>query len=208
MTVEQWLFEYHALRRKERTEGELMVEAMKIGARTFRDILIGVLGLDQVAPKPAGEAAGSATTESRPEGAPPPFVPAAFVMGNHHLLNALMEAADKEKQAEAALNDSAFDEFSRKLAAGEVGDLDPVLTGDAAERPYWQTHEAQEALARMVKPRASDAPAAPHFSPSVPSGQRRGVRIVADGGLPKHDVAPLEGVDDLLSVVPMPGEEA
>ena len=159
MTEAQWLFEYHALRKKEDREFEMGAEVMKAGARILRDTLIGVLGLNLLVPKNEAEAA---TPDA------PAFIPAAALMSNHHLLKIHFEAYQKAAGTETAMADAAFEEFSKKLARGDVGDLDPLLLGNLPGggnvTDYWAQASAKQMLAALgIKPRPTDAPAVPHF---------------------------------------------
>lgn len=162
MTWGQWLFEYHALRKKEEDEGKFLGEVMVAATNALRETLVGVLGLHLFAEeKPAGSG-------------PTPFIPAAALFSNHHLLKHVIEAKEKAKQAEEAMQDDAFEALSQKLAKGDFGDLHPILRGgNIAEdkNAYWRSEEAQLALRRAgVTNRPASAGAAPHFSRKVRKG--------------------------------------
>lgn len=173
MTEAQWLFEYHALRKKEEREVEMQSEVLKAHARILFDTLVGVSGADLLV-----------TTKERaaaPEGTRA-FVPWVKLFSNHHLLHAALEEQKKEDDAQRALSDAAFDEFSRKLAKGEVGDLDPLLLGNlpggghAADR--YAEQAAQEMLRVLgVKPRPEGAPVVPHYN----APRRGGVTVSMEG---------------------------
>lgn len=160
MTEAQWLFEYHALRKKEERELEVQVEALKTNARVLRDTLVGVLGLDVF------------VSEKEKAAAPPDapvFYPASLLFSNHHLLKGVLDEQNKAADSERALKDEAFEEFSKKLARGEVGDMDPLLLGNLPGggnvTDYWAQESAKQMLHQLgVKPRPANAPAVPHFS--------------------------------------------
>lgn len=171
MTEAQWLFEYHALRKKEDRELEVQVEAVKTGARILRDTLIGVLGLDLfVTDKERAMASKDM----------PAFYPAALLFSNHHLLKGVFDEQKKAEDTERALKDAAFEEFSKKLAKGEIGDMDPLLLGNLPSggnvTDYWAQESAKQMLRALgVKPRPENAPTVPHFS----GRPKRGVGVVS-----------------------------
>ncbi|APU88890.1 hypothetical protein Rctr197k_070 [Virus Rctr197k] len=159
MTEAQWLFEYHALQKKADLEAEVMTEVMKASARILRDTLVGVLGLNLFAPAPAASEDASAAA----------FLPAALLFSNHHLLKVAIDEKAKEVDLEKVVADDAFEEFSKKLARGEVGDMDPLLLGNLPNgghlSDYWAQESARQAMAILgIKPRPAGAPAAAHFS--------------------------------------------
>jgi len=171
MTEAQWLFEYRALRKKEDEELEMQVEAFKTGARVLRDTLIGVLGLDAFVTE--------ADRAKAPKDAPV-FMPASLLFSNHWLLKAHMDEQKKAEDTERALKDAAFEEFSKKLAKGEIGDMDPLLLGNLPSggnvTDYWAQESAKQMLRMLgVKPRPVNAPAVPHFS----GRPKRGVGVVS-----------------------------
>jgi hypothetical protein len=153
MTDAEWLFEFEALKRKEKMEVEAQVELFKVSAKTLRETLVHVLGLHLFVPK--------ATPTTDDDGSTL-FMPAVFLLGNHHLLSAHFKEKEKEADAEAAMNDEAFEAFSAKLAAGDYSDLAPIHV----EGPdsYWNTAMGKAALEKLgVRPRAADAPPAPYL---------------------------------------------
>lgn len=170
MTDAQWKFEAEALRRKEEAAANMQVEVVKAGARILHDTLVSVLGLGLFAPAGGSEAGAEA-------GGPLPFLPAAFLFANHHLLRVALEERDKSEHAGEAMGDAAFEAFSARLARGDVGDLDPLLlgtlpTGTSVDALWKQTAFEQTLAALGVKERPIDAPAAPHFG-----GDERRVRV-------------------------------
>lgn len=169
MTEAQWAFEFHALQKKENQELELYAQTVKTGARILRDTLIGVLGLNLfVTPMP-----GDPTPA---DGETPLFVPAAALFSNHHLLKLVIDQQKDAMDTEKALNDSAFEEFSKKLARGDVGDMDPLLVGPNIVIEKFDQAAMQAAMKMLgIRPRPDDAPAVPHF------GKKRGkVLLEAD----------------------------
>ena len=179
MTWAQWLFEYAGLKEREKAESERMGEVMNISLRSIREIMVGVLGLGVFVPEKAREAHAAKIEAARAAGEDlplSPFIPAAMMFSNHHLLAKLHEIQEEESKTEAAMADEAFEQMSAALARGDVGDLDPILLGtpgETAENTYWQSFEAQEALRRIgVQRRLETAPPAPHNTVRI---KRRGV---------------------------------
>jgi hypothetical protein len=170
MTWEQWLFEYHALAKKEEAETQVRHETMKTCIRAFREILVGVLGLGQLVPNEEHEKA----KKDAKDGEPPltPFVPAAFVFGNHHLLQGLIKKVEESEDVKRVTGDEAadFEAFSQKLARGEDSDIDPILLGEIPNLDQVLIADQRRRAAELgVRTRAPDAPAAPK------GGRPRGV---------------------------------
>jgi hypothetical protein len=118
---------------------------------------------------------------------PDVFTPGAFVFGNHHLLKPLLDrakkTADDKAAAEAAVSDAAFEEFSKRLARGDVGDMEPILNPDL-KNAYWNSLETQQTLMSLgIKPRPADAPAAPHYGKKKGTVQWLDEDGVSQGGL-------------------------
>lgn len=156
MTEAQWLFEYYALRKKEDEELMLLHEVMKVSSTVLRETLVGVLGLSHFVDE-----------EAKP-GEPTPFLPAAYLMSNHHLLKAVEEVREKAKKTQAAVQDEAFEALSKQLMTGDMEALPPFLRGQDGvppENAYWFSRQAREDLARAgVKLRPKSAGTVPHFS--------------------------------------------
>lgn len=172
MTDAQWLFEYHALRKKEEAEIEVAAKTMETNANILRDTIVATLGLGLFVPK------------GTPEPAPgiAPFIPAALLFSNHHLLKPVFEDWQKANDADKAMGDDAFEEFSKRLARGDVGDMDPLLFGNLPGGLNITQLVAQgamkQALATLgVKPRPLDAPAVPHFGKRP---MKKGVRVAIE----------------------------
>lgn len=166
MNWAQWVFEFKALQKKEEDEFNVQAEILKTSARIFRDTLVSVLGLNQLVPEsPKSDDAAAA---AKRDDAGLPFVPAAFVMGNHHLLAHYIEEQKKAADAERAMSDTAFDEFSKRLASGDVGDMNPLLLGERPDGRHISDVHAEEAVKELlaamgVKQRPASAPAVAHF---------------------------------------------
>lgn len=159
MTDAQWVFEFQALQRKEEMERKVEVEMLKTGARIFRDTLITVLGLHLFPGEVGAEREGDG---------PPPFTPATLLFSNHHLLKMAVEQLEKKTKDEDAMSraqsDAAFEEFSQRLARGDVGDMDPILLGADVPNAYWNSEETQQMLKLLgVTPRPASAAAVPHI---------------------------------------------
>lgn len=103
MNDQQWLFEAYALRKAEERDMQLRIESMK----WQRNLLVNLLGLNLV------KEAGSDGDE---------FIPLAVLCGQPEVLKYVFEEREREEKAGDALNDPDFDEWSEKLARGELDD--------------------------------------------------------------------------------------
>lgn len=143
MTTAQWLFELHALRLKEQSESNTMLEVFKQASTVFRRTLVQLLGNDVI----------DRMTHDNEEYIPDEtkIIPLALLTGNPNLMKKWLDTAQQEAAAEAAVVDDEFEELSRKLAAQDVGDLDPILFGTMtpADRTYIKSDEYKQALASL-----------------------------------------------------------
>jgi hypothetical protein len=116
MSEAQWIYEYHALHKKE-------TEDRKFHIDTLKNVLISVLGLrvpplnEDGTPKPKEDM----TDEDRES-----FVPLIFLAGNHHLLKKYFEKFPEEGSQPNPAQDAAFDELSRRMAEDD-GDMVPII---------------------------------------------------------------------------------
>lgn len=174
MTYAQWMFEYHALQEKERGWAKQIAEVVKGFARSLREMLIGVLGLNLIREWKAPKDKPFDTDTKAALADVTPFVPASILFGRPQVLQAYLDdlkKTEKEERASEAFRaqqDAAFEAFSAALARGETPpDMDPVLMGRPGDtlNLYWRSEDAQAALRSLgVKPRPADAPAVPHVS--------------------------------------------
>lgn len=107
MTRIQWVFEYLALRDREREDKQFQVDAI-------RRTLIHVMGLSAIIP-------GNED--------PDKFVPLVMLAGNHHLMHGYAKAMGIDGIAEdgsTSVNDTDWEAMSQRMAAGmEPIDDDP-----------------------------------------------------------------------------------
>jgi hypothetical protein len=156
------------LQRKEEAEAKRVDQVIEVGMHILHETLVEVLGLHTFVSKQDRETAEEEAAKRQEEGkfTPRPFMPAAYVMGNHHILKVLMEEKEKEDNATEAMQDEAFEAMSKRLAQGDFSDLDPVLMGEedlVDVEKQWYGPEMQATLQAMgVSVRAPDAPQVPH----------------------------------------------
>ena len=110
MTDAQWMFEFHALRTREKEERDERVEIFK----AQQQMLVSLLGLNTF-------------TQHEEE-----IVPLALMCGTPEILAKLQEESQHESKALDAVDDPEFDEWSEKLAKGDLDDTD---LWPAAEEP-------------------------------------------------------------------------
>lgn len=118
MTTAQWIFEAHALQARDRIQADTVLATVKASVRILRNLMVSVLGLRLRATKEGEEA-----DEFK-------FVPLSVLLADPARLKDLMSAEEAEAAVETATEDEAFDAFSKQLARGEVGDLEPILSSD------------------------------------------------------------------------------
>lgn len=111
MTEAQWLFEYYALKQREKEQLELYQHTRKM--------IVSMLGLDMF----------------RPEGEDPdgPIYPLAMLCGNPEVLSKLQEESGHEAKALSAVEDPDFDAWSEQMAQG-MFDTD-LLPAEEADEP-------------------------------------------------------------------------
>lgn len=169
MNEAQWLFMYHVLRDKERSWAETIAEAMRGGVRQLREMLIGVLGLNLVRKWKEPKGGFDAATKTALDDVTP-YVPASFLFGRPQSIQPYLDEMQKEAKIEKAAadyqatQDDAFEEFSKRLAAG--GDMEPWVKGKPGDdrNVYWNSLDAKQILRSLgVKPRVGGA-AVPHIS--------------------------------------------
>lgn len=113
MTDAQWVFEYRALQAKRKEEIEDRKEVLEVQQRMLK----AFLGLDIV--KQADDEVER-------------WIPLSLICGNPDLLKTIFEENEREEGARDALNDPEFDEWSERLAKGELDETDlwPVEDSD------------------------------------------------------------------------------
>lgn len=136
MTEAQWLFEYHALRLRERDRAEDLQAIFDASRKT----LSTMLGLNI-----AGD------------GDDAPMVPLALMCGNPELLAKAVEFAEQHVASDAVLEDDDFEAWSAAMAQGDMVPFSEPLEMTAEQRanPYMHSDEYQRVLKAMVKPKGS-----------------------------------------------------
>jgi len=122
MNDTQWLFEYQGLLKKEQRETERAVQIMKQSRR----VLAHLLGLDLV------QQAGVPPEEQ-------PIVPLSLMCGRPEVLEKVLEEAQVEAGAQAALQDDEYERWSAMMAGEDMVPYDEPGpgTGPAADGAVW-----------------------------------------------------------------------
>jgi hypothetical protein len=135
MTSAQWLFEYLALREKEKDQNELTVQILK----AVRHMLVSVLGLNLL------KKDGDNEDES--------FIPLSLIAGRREAVDYIMENLQREESAQAAIEDEEFEKLSSAIASGEdLGDMSPLFDVDETVNKKlntWLTPDRELELQRL-----------------------------------------------------------
>jgi hypothetical protein len=138
MTDLQWKFEYLALQRRDAEHAQMI--------QIIQDRIVDMLGLN----------VGSVVREGFDY-----KVPLSLLVGNPEMLKTVFEQAQQAAQADDAVNDNSFDEFSKQLMEAtrpgeDIGDIVPFavpIDTNAVEykNPYLYSEEYQSALTTLVE---------------------------------------------------------
>jgi hypothetical protein len=135
MTSAQWLFEYLALREKEKDQNELTIQILK----AVRHMLVSVLGLNLL------KKDGDNEDES--------FIPLSLIAGRREAVDYIMENLQREESAQAAIEDEEFEKLSSAIASGEdLGDMSPLFDVDETVNKKlntWLTPDRELELQRL-----------------------------------------------------------
>jgi len=138
MTRAQWVMEYIGLQERETALAETVGTVYTNSFRGLRDLLIMLLGLKfKVSPE-------DADPDAFPE-----FTPMSLLVGRPEVMKTLIEKEEKEEAAKEATEDEKFDEWSKKLAAGDYSDMDPVVSENLVNpdpNALWNSQEMQQSL--------------------------------------------------------------
>lgn len=140
----QWIWEYLAIQKRELTEHELQV-------KTMRRVMVHVLGLDLAAP--LDDQGKPKPRETWTQDEHDSFVPAVFLMGNHHLAAKYFkrfQESQPDNNATGVTDDAAYDELVRKMAE-EDGDMVPIIDDPLANVDLNQVVREKEAAALGIK---------------------------------------------------------
>lgn len=202
MSWEQWLFQYKILQDREYADLKSETDRSEAMLRALRDMSIGLLGLNMLGPKTELEKKEDEKKGFDPDF--PKFVPFSFLAGNPDVLRWFSNRAKKQQAEEAAAGDEDFEQTAAAIHAlaktGKPGDLPSrlaqLLTGDLSDverNSYWRSEEAQETLARLVKPRISEG-AVPHVDvrPKALEPQRISAVLNETSRPARADISPAE----------------
>lgn len=126
MSMQQWMFEYAALAKKEKDNREFIVKAMK-------GVLVSTLGLNMLRPE---DAAGNPKPfEEFTEEDKEQFIPLTAWVGNEGMLKAVKEQLDKVKMnVELPPVDDNYEAMVAAIDAAE-GDIEPIIGLDKLDIP-------------------------------------------------------------------------
>lgn len=118
MTQTQWMFEYHALKRKEEDQYKNHFE-------TFRRILVSVLGLDLIRPKDQDGITKSYEDMTTVE--KDAFIPLVAWCARPDMLKTVAEQVEMDLTMEKAANpDSDYEAMVNAIDAAD-GDMEPII---------------------------------------------------------------------------------
>jgi len=118
MTKTQWMFEFHALKKKEDDQFKLQFE-------TFRQILVSVMGLDMIRPKDENgipKQYEDMTAEERTA-----FIPLVAWCGRPDMLKPVAEQAEMDMALDKVISpDDAYEQMVQAIDAAD-GDMEPII---------------------------------------------------------------------------------
>ncbi len=129
MNQAQWLWEYHALREREKESfsyvGDLTAEVLK----AIRLTMIQILGLNLLqTDTDLDEEKKKAIEEGKL------FTPLALLVANEEVLRMIIEKHQDDSAVAAAIGDEEFEELSAAIARGDdLGDMEPIIEGTEEE---------------------------------------------------------------------------
>ncbi len=117
MNDSQWLWEYFALKEKEKQQTDTTIEIVSMARR----ILISLLGLDLMKsdPVPGEEKVETEKSDS--------FMPLSLMTGRREVVEMIVKSFDQQEKIKKALEDENFEQISQSMAAGNTTDMDPIL---------------------------------------------------------------------------------
>jgi hypothetical protein len=122
MTKTQWVFEYHALRRKEE-------QTFKSYADAFRQTLVSVLGLNMI--RPVNENGLPKTYDEMSDDEKVAFMPLVAWCGHPEMLKKVFEQMQSEIDMSSVTDpDSDYEKLVASIDAAD-GDMIPILDLDA-----------------------------------------------------------------------------
>lgn len=156
MTSAQWLFEYVALREKEKDNTETIIQTLK----ALRKLLVSILGLNLMQKKKGAEGEDSKDKDEEDES----FVPMSLIAGRREIVEHILENMSQEEAVQNFVEDEDFEKMSAAIAAGEdLGDMAPMFEVDdtlTQKLNTWFTPGREEELrklgVRIVEEKTSD----------------------------------------------------
>lgn len=169
MNQAQWLWEYHALREREKESfsyvGDLTAEILK----AVRLTLIQLLGLNLLqTDADLDEDKKKALEDGKL------FTPLSLLVANEEVLRMIVEKHQDDSAVAAAIGDEEFEELSAAIARGDdLGDMEPIVEGTAEEEKFlaqWFTPEKEYEL-KTLGINITDKPSKPAVHISVDGGE-------------------------------------
>jgi hypothetical protein len=122
MTDAQWLWEYEALREKERDQIDNVMEVFKLARRG----LVKILGLDLIQQLWNEESETGDYDEDA-------FIPMSLLVSRREIIEHFMKEMENKKGIKQAMEDDDFEKLSQAMASGEindVADMEPVISNE------------------------------------------------------------------------------
>lgn len=128
MTDAQWLFEYNAIKNKEKDQINTIGSLYKNAVVSFRETLIELLGL-HIAADDNPQKIIFGEGKDRDEVEVSDFTPLVLLAGNPAMIEGAFKNREDASKVADALDDPEFEAFSAALEQDLVGDMDPVILG-------------------------------------------------------------------------------
>jgi len=178
MTYAQWLWEYEALKQKEKEEVETSLELMKL----FRITIIKLLGLDLLADQTEKDEAD--------EDSGPVYVPLALMVSRREVVDVIMKKMEADSAIQKSLADDAFEAMSAAMARGEsMGDMEPVISESAAQEDTVRELLYREELAAVGVKIVENTTSVPHIQLNNTDAVRRSKEMVRELEAARRSVA-------------------
>ena len=118
MSPAQWVFEYHALQEKEKTEYER-------NFKTFKRVMVSLLGLNAL--RPEDEYGVPKSEEKMTEEERDQYIPLVAWMGRMEMLGLVKDQVEKEACIESSNSNT---EYEKMVAAIDEldGDMEPIIS--------------------------------------------------------------------------------
>jgi hypothetical protein len=178
MTYAQWLWEYEALKQKEKEEVETSLELMKL----FRITIIKLLGLDLLADQNE--------KDETDDDLGPVYVPLALMVSRREVVDVIMKKMEADSAIQKSLADDAFEAMSAAMARGElVGDMEPVISETAAQEDTVKELLYREELASVGVKMVESTANVPHIQLNNMDAVKRSKEMVRELEAARRSVA-------------------